>query len=97
MTYDFDKIISRCNTNSVKWDTHPNILPMWVADMDFETAPAVKAAVQRRAEHGIFGYVHVPDAYYDAIINWFSRRHHWQMQKEWIILLSLLPVEYSPD
>lgn len=85
MTYDFDKITSRYNTNSVKWDTHPNILPMWVADMDFETAPAVKAAVQRRAEHGIFGYVHVPDAYYEAIINWFSRRHHWQMQKEWII------------
>ncbi len=85
MTYDFDKIISRCNTNSVKWDTHPNILPMWVADMDFETAPAVKAAVQRRAEHGVFGYVHVPDTYYEAIINWFSRRHHWQMQKEWII------------
>ena len=83
--YDFDKMISRHNTNSVKWDTHPNILPMWVADMDFETAPAVKAAVQRRAEHGIFGYVHVPDAYYDAIINWFSRRHHWQMQREWII------------
>lgn len=85
MTYDFDKIISRCNTNSVKWDTHPNILPMWVADMDFETAPAVKAAVQRRAEHGVFGYVHVPDTYYEAIINWFSRRHHWQMKKEWII------------
>lgn len=85
MTYDFDKIISRCNTNSVKWDTHPNILPMWVADMDFETAPAVKAAVQRRAEHGVFGYVHVPDTYYEAIINWFNRRHHWQMKKEWII------------
>jgi cysteine-S-conjugate beta-lyase len=85
MTYDFDKIISRHNTNSVKWDIRPNVLPMWVADMDFETAPAVKAAVQHRAEHGIFGYVHVPDTYYDAIINWFSRRHHWQMQKEWII------------
>ena len=85
MTYDFDKIISRYNTNSVKWDTHPNILPMWVADMDFETAPAVKTAVQRRAEHGIYGYVHVPDTYYEAIIDWFSRRHHWQMQKEWII------------
>lgn len=83
--YDFDKMISRHNTNSVKWDTRPDLLPMWVADMDFETAPAVKAAVQRRAEHGIFGYVHVPDAYYEAIINWFSRRHHWQMQREWII------------
>jgi cystathionine beta-lyase len=85
MIYDFDKIISRHNTNSVKWDIHPEALPMWVADMDFETAPAVKAAVQRRAEHGIFGYVHVPDTYYDAVTDWFSRRHHWQMQKEWII------------
>lgn len=85
MIYDFDKTISRHNTNSVKWDIRPSVLPMWVADMDFETAPAVKAAVQQRAEHGIFGYVHVPGTYYDAIINWFSRRHHWQMEKEWII------------
>jgi cysteine-S-conjugate beta-lyase len=83
--YDFDKIISRHDTNSVKWDLRPNMLPMWVADMDFETAPAVKAAVLHRAEHGIFGYVHVPEAYYNAVIQWFKRRHHWQMQKEWIV------------
>lgn len=85
MIYDFDKTISRHNTNSVKWDVHPETLPMWVADMDFETAPAVKAAVKHRAEHGIYGYVHVPDTYYDAVINWFSRRHRWQMRREWII------------
>lgn len=83
MIYDFDKIISRHNTNSVKWDIHPEALPMWVADMDFETAPAVKVAVQRRAEHGIFGYVHVPDAYYDAVTDWFSRRDTLRISYAW--------------
>lgn len=88
MKYDFDQTISRHNTNSVKWDIHPELLPLWVADMDFETAPAVKSAVRRRADHGIYGYVHVPDAYYDAVIQWFNRRHHWLMQRDWIIYTS---------
>lgn len=62
-----------------------DVLPMWVADMDFRTAPPVVEALRKRVEHGIFGYVRVPDAYYAAVTNWFARRHDWQIEKEWII------------
>ena len=87
MKYDFDEIIPRRGTNSYKWDSarDADILPMWVADMDFRTAPSVVEALKRRVEHGIFGYVRVPDAYYAAVTNWFARRHDWQIEKEWII------------
>ena len=87
---NFDEIIDRRGTNSVKWDeaSGGDVLPMWVADMDFRTAPAVREAVERRARHGIFGYVHVPDAYYDAVTAWFSRRHGWRMERDWIIYTS---------
>ena len=87
MKYDFDEIIPRRGTNSYKWDSagDADILPMWVADMDFRTAPPVVEALRKRVEHGIFGYVRVPDAYYAAVTNWFARRHDWQIVKEWII------------
>ena len=87
MKYDFDEIIPRRGTNSYKWDSarDADILPMWVADMDFRTAPPVVEALRKRAEHGIFGYVRVPDAYYAAVTNWFARRHDWQIEKGWII------------
>lgn len=87
MKYNFDEIISRHGTNSYKWDSAPDrdVLPMWVADMDFRTAPPVVEALRKRVEHGIFGYVRVPDAYYAAVTNWFARRHDWQIEKEWII------------
>lgn len=87
MKYNFDEIIPRRGTNSYKWDTaeETDVLPMWVADMDFRTAPAVVEALRKRVEHGIFGYTKVPSAYYDAIIYWFGRRHHWTLRKEWII------------
>lgn len=90
MEYDFDRIIPRHDTNSYKWDSvdEPDMLPMWVADMDFRTAPAVVNALQRRVEHGIFGYTRVPDAYYDAVMDWFGRKHDWAIQKEWIIYTS---------
>ena len=61
MTYNFDQIIDRRNTNSLKWNVGEGELPMWVADMDFETAPAVKAAIQKRAAHGVFGYTDLPE------------------------------------
>ena len=54
---------------------------MWVADMDFRTAPIIVEALRRRVEHGIFGYARVPDTYYEAVINWFGRRHAWQIEK----------------
>lgn len=89
MKYDFDKTIDRRATNSYKWDGAPEgVLPMWVADMDFRTAPAIIDALQKRVAHGIFGYTRVPDAYYDAVTSWFSRRHGWDIDREWIIYTS---------
>ena len=87
MKYNFDEIIPRRGTNSYKWDSagDADVLPMLVADMDFRTAPPVVEALRKRVEHGIFGYVRVPDAYYAAVTNWFARRHDWQIEKEWII------------
>lgn len=89
MKYDFDKTIDRRATNSYKWDSAPEgVLPMCVADMDFRTAPAIIDALQKRVAHGIFGYTRVPDAYYDAVTSWFSRRHGWNIDREWIIYTS---------
>lgn len=87
MKYDFDELVPRRGTNSYKWDTvkDEDVLPMWVADMDFRTAPAIVGALQKRVEHGIFGYTKVPSAYYEAVINWFRRRHAWLIEKEWIV------------
>ena len=90
MKYDFDEIISRRNSNSYKWDAvmEEGVLPMWVADMDFRTAPAVVEVLRKRMDHGIFGYTKVPPIYYDAIINRFTRRHGWQIDRDWIIYTS---------
>lgn len=89
MKYDFDKTIDRRATNSYKWDSATEgVLPMWVADMDFRTAPAIIDALQKRVAHGIFGYTRVPDAYYGAVTSWFSRRHGWDIDREWIIYTS---------
>lgn len=87
MKYDFDEPVPRRGTNSYKWDTvkDEDVLPMWVADMDFRTAPAIVGALQKRVEHGIFGYTKVPPAYYEAVVNWFRRRHAWLIEKEWIV------------
>ena len=61
---------------------------MWVADMDFRTAPVIVDALHRRVEHGIFGYTRVPDSYYETVIDWFVHRHGWKMDREWIIYTS---------
>lgn len=90
MKYDFDKVTPRCGTNSYKWDSTDDkeVLPMWVADMDFPTAPCIINALEKRVEHGIFGYTRVPEEYYDAVISWFSRHHHWKPKREWFIYTS---------
>lgn len=90
MKYDFDEIIDRRGTNCVKWDgaENPDVLPMWVADMDFRTAPAIIEALRRRVDHGIFGYTRVPQSYYDAVTGWFARRHGWNIDQDWIIYTS---------
>lgn len=84
--YDFDKITDRRNSGCYKWDEAEmdGIIPMWVADMDFPTAPCIIEALQKRVAHGIFGYTLVPDAYYEAIINWFQRRYSWTILRDWI-------------
>lgn len=85
--YNFDEFVNRRGTNSVKWDEEKEdgIIPLWVADMDFLAAPAIRRAVEERAKHGVFGYTIVGDSYYAAITNWFKRRHNWAIERDWII------------
>ena len=85
MRYNFDTRIDRRNTNSLKWEVATDELPMWVADMDFETAPEIKAAIEERAKHGVYGYTIVPDEWYTAYMDWWKNRHGFVMQKDWLI------------
>ena len=84
---NFDELIDRCGTGCVKWDESPSpdVIPLWVADMDFRAAPAILDVVKKRAEHGVFGYTVVGDEYYEAIISWFQRRHDWTIHREEIL------------
>ena len=84
MKYNFDEIIPRRGTNCVKWDRcdDPQVLPLWVADMDFRAAPCIVDALQHLLDHGVFGYVDVPESYYETVIRWFSRRHDWHIQRQ---------------
>jgi cystathionine beta-lyase len=86
MLYDFDELIDRRGSGSYKWDEAESndVLPLWVADMDFRVAPPITEALQRRVAHGIFGYTAVPESYYEAVINWFRRRHGWLINRQWI-------------
>lgn len=89
MIYDFNKEIERRGTNCVKWDeAEEGVLPLWVADMDFETAPCVQEAILQRAQHGVYGYNLVPESFYDAIIWWNSHRHGWTPRREWLLYTS---------
>lgn len=88
--YNFDEPTDRKGTHALKTDAleerygYADLIPMWVADMDFKSPPAIKDAIIKRAEHGIFGYTCASDEYYNAIINWVDRRHDWKIKKEWI-------------
>ena len=92
MKYDFDSVINHYNTNSIKWDFakevlgEKDILPMWVADMDFKSPEPVIDAMKKVAEHGVFGYSNMRESYYEEVINWMKKQHNWDIQKEWIIL-----------
>ena len=90
MTYNFDTPLNRKGTNCVKWDefSDPDIIPMWVADMDFEIAPCIQQALQKRIQHGCFGYTLVPESYYHATIQWFARRHGWTIERKSFIYTS---------
>ncbi len=87
--YNFDQVINRRNTNSSKYDGEKakdlRMIPMWVADMDFETLPEVKEALMKRAQHGIFGYASPTESYYQAVINWMKKRHDLTIEKDWIV------------
>ena len=83
--YNFDNPPSRRGTACFKWDVGENELPMWIADMDFETAPAVRAALQKRLDHGIFGYDDVDGRWYEAYMTWWRDRHGLEIEKDWLI------------
>lgn len=98
MKYDFDELIERRGTGCVKWDERPqvgehslgiapsdDVIPLWVADMDFKAAPAIQEAIIKRAWHGVFGYTVVEEDYYEAVISWFQRRHNWTIRREEIL------------
>lgn len=90
MEYDFSRPTERRGTDSYKWDSAPeaDIIPLWVADMDFETFPGITEALQRRVAHGIFGYTRVPEAYYEAVCRWFGKHHGWHINRKDIIYTS---------
>lgn len=86
MQYNFDEVINRRGTNSVKWDLcAPDVLPMWVADMDFKTAPVITESLQKTISTGIYGYSLVPDAFYESVILWWIKQHNFTIQKEWLL------------
>jgi Bifunctional PLP-dependent enzyme with beta-cystathionase and maltose regulon repressor activities len=88
--YDFDKYIDRKNTDCVKYDKlkdfygREDLIPLWVADMDFETPDFILDDIRKRLEHPVLGYLAIPDAYYQSIINWVEKRHDWKIEKQWI-------------
>lgn len=85
MKYDFDHVPDRRNTDSYKWDVKENELPMWVADMDFAAAPEIREAFLNRIDHGVFGYNIVPDSWYEAYEAWWEKRHHFKIEKDWLV------------
>ena len=80
--YDFESVIDRHNTNSVKWDLFDDDVPMWVADMDFKVAPQIQEAIQKRANHPVYGYTIVPDELFEAYINWWDSNYGLEMSRE---------------
>lgn len=90
MEYNFDELTERRGTGSYKWDSDSrhDMIPLWVADMDFRTAPSIIKALEERVSTGIFGYVKVPDSYYQALCGWFERRHGWHIDRDNVIYTS---------
>ena len=92
MTYQFDQRIDRKKSNALKWSDeflenrygHKDILPMWIADMDFQVAQPIQKALKKAAEHGIYGYPYARNAFYEAIIHWQEKRHQWSVKRNWL-------------
>lgn len=89
MTYDFDELIDRTNTDSFKWDKYKDrdIIPLWVADMDFKAAPPILKALEDVTKQGVIGYWHAPDELADVIVKRLEERHNWKIEKDWIVYL----------
>ena len=85
MTYDFDRVVDRKNTSSVKWNGPEGELPMWVADMDFPAAPPILEALEKRIAHGVFGYSEIPEAWAEAYVHWWEERHGFRMEKDSLV------------
>ena len=88
MSYNFDQLKDRRNSGCTKWNVKENELPMSMADMDFETAPEIKKVFANRIEHGVFGYADLPDSWYDAYVNWWDQRHHFKIDRNWLVYSS---------
>ena len=88
--HDFDAVLDRRGTHSLKWDYCQRtfgldgVIPMWVADMDFEAPPAVVEAIQARAAHGAYGYASTPESFWQSVVGWLARRHGWEVRREWL-------------
>jgi cystathionine beta-lyase len=88
---DFDQIINRKNTNSLKYDfavrrgKPEDILPLWVADMDFKVSQKILDAIHERVEHGIFGYSEVQEGYFEALQQWMKEKHGWNIDRRWLV------------
>lgn len=93
-TYNFDQMIKRTGTSCVKWDEtksvfgYGDVLPMWVADMDFQAPYEVTAAIKEKVEHGIYGYTSVPSSNSEAVVSWLMKRHDWNVEKDWLSYIS---------
>lgn len=91
MNYDFDNVISRKGTGSIRWDTveekygEPDLIPLTTADMDFPAAPPIQEAIKRAADFGIFGYTRATTPYYEAVIERFYQKWNWNIQRDWIL------------
>ncbi len=90
MPSEFDTVIDRSGTHAFKWEfrrhcRERDIIPLWVADMDFEAPEPVRRAVQERAAHGVYGYTLLPESYYRSVISWMERRFKWEIRKKWIV------------
>ena len=92
--WNFDEVVDRTNSNAIKWDqklmreyfkVENDLLPLWVADMDFRAPNVLIDALKKRAEHGIFGYTMSGESYREAVVNWFQKRHNWTIEKEWLL------------
>ena len=92
--WNFDEVIDRTNSNAIKWDqklmkeyfkVDNDLLPLWVADMDFRAPDTLIDALKKRAEHGIFGYTMSGESYREAVVNWFQKRHNWTIEKDWLL------------